>query len=188
MSYLFFLGWGLKVKVTYNSDIFEKLRPPLGFSKVPIWISNFFVFFLTPPPYWGKRPKLSRFLIMTPPLKQLNNWWDSLCPGCHHIAHGNWGAIQVLKVVPLELKGISSMCVPKKLLSHPQTAGGPHHMIPIYHIAGGRDISENWFWSSYNFETFLSTRGTTIPWFLHRGGWVGKWLCPHLTWPLQGTL
>ena len=24
-----FLGWGLKV--TYNSDIFEKLRPPMGF-------------------------------------------------------------------------------------------------------------------------------------------------------------
>ena len=61
-----FLGWGLKV--TYNSDIFEKLRPPHGFSNVRIWISDFFVFFLTPPPYWGKRPKFSRFLIMMPPL------------------------------------------------------------------------------------------------------------------------
>ena len=29
-----FLGWGLKV--TYNSDIFEKLRPPHGFSNVRI--------------------------------------------------------------------------------------------------------------------------------------------------------
>ena len=31
-----FLGWGLKV--TYNSDIFEKMRPPHGFSNVRIWI------------------------------------------------------------------------------------------------------------------------------------------------------
>ena len=28
------LGWGLRV--TYNSDIFEKLRPPLGVSNVQI--------------------------------------------------------------------------------------------------------------------------------------------------------
>ena len=27
--FIFFLGWGLKV--TYNLDIFEKLRPPMGF-------------------------------------------------------------------------------------------------------------------------------------------------------------
>ena len=42
-----FLGWGLKV--TYNLDIFEKLRPPHhGFSNVRIWILDCFVF--DPPP------------------------------------------------------------------------------------------------------------------------------------------
>ena len=39
-----FLGWGLRV--TYSSDIFEKLRPPHGLSNVRIWISDIFVLFL----------------------------------------------------------------------------------------------------------------------------------------------
>ena len=35
-----FLGRGLKV--TYNLDIFEKMRPPPGFSKFPDWNWDFF--------------------------------------------------------------------------------------------------------------------------------------------------
>ena len=43
-----FLGWGLKV--TYNLDIFEKLRPPPhGVSNVRIWISDIFVCFFNTP-------------------------------------------------------------------------------------------------------------------------------------------
>ena len=60
-----FLGWGLKVTLK-----FEKLRPPHGFSNVPIWILDFFVFF--------------SFFIMTPPLNEMKQndmgpqilaWW-----------------------------------------------------------------------------------------------------------------
>ena len=61
-----FLGWGLKV--TYNSDFFEKLRPPPWVFKCPNLNFRLFCFFSDPPPYWGKRPKFSRFLIMMPPL------------------------------------------------------------------------------------------------------------------------
>ena len=61
LSTLFFsfLGWGLRV--TYNSDIFENLRPPHRFSNVRIWISDIFVCFFTTPPLFGKSPKFSRF-------------------------------------------------------------------------------------------------------------------------------
>ena len=61
-----FLGWGLKV--TYNSDIFEKLRPPPWIFKCPNL--NFRHFFLTRPPYFGKCQKFTHFLIMRPPLSQ----------------------------------------------------------------------------------------------------------------------
>ena len=46
-----FLGWGQKV--TYNSDIFEKLRPPMGF-QMSVFEFQTFVFFLTPPLFWKK--------------------------------------------------------------------------------------------------------------------------------------
>ena len=54
--FLFFLGWGLRV--TYNSDFFEKF----GFSNVRIWIWDIFVFFLTPPPPFGTLSQIFLFL------------------------------------------------------------------------------------------------------------------------------
>ena len=41
------------------------MRPPHGFSNARIWILDFF---FGPPPYFWKRQKLSRFLIMRSPL------------------------------------------------------------------------------------------------------------------------
>ena len=64
-----FLGWGLKV--TYNSDFFEKLRPPPSVFKCPNLNLRHFCFFSDPPPYLGHCPKFSCFLIMTPPLSLL---------------------------------------------------------------------------------------------------------------------
>ena len=67
-SFLFsFLGYGLSL--TYNSDIFEKSRPPLGFQNSQIEIGNFRLFFQPPPPL-GIFPKVSRFFLVTPPLNQ----------------------------------------------------------------------------------------------------------------------
>ena len=52
-----FLGWGLRV--TYNWDIFEKLRPPHRFSN--IWIWDIFGFFLIPPPLFGTLSEIFPF-------------------------------------------------------------------------------------------------------------------------------
>ena len=74
-----FLGWGLKV--TYNSDFFEKLRPPPWVFKCPNLNFRLFCFFSDPPPYWGKSPKFSRFLIMTPPLITEYQFFNARAPG-----------------------------------------------------------------------------------------------------------
>ena len=68
-----FLGWGLRV--TYNWDIFEKLRPPpIGFQMSEFEFETFLVFFRSPPPpYLGHCPKFSCFLIMTHPLRISRN-------------------------------------------------------------------------------------------------------------------
>ena len=42
-----FLGWGLRV--TYNSDFFEKLRPPMGFQMSEFEFQTFLFCFFTPP-------------------------------------------------------------------------------------------------------------------------------------------
>ena len=55
-----FLGWGLKV--TYNSDFFEKLRSPPWVFKCPNLNFRLFCFVLE------KTPKFSRFLVMRSPL------------------------------------------------------------------------------------------------------------------------
>ena len=54
-------------RVPYGPQIWNLLflkipTPP------PVWILDLFGFFLTPSPYFGKSPKLSRFLIMRSPL------------------------------------------------------------------------------------------------------------------------
>ena len=54
-----FLGWDLRV--TYHSDIFEKLGPSNGVSNVQIWISDIFVCFLSPPPIWDIVPNFPVF-------------------------------------------------------------------------------------------------------------------------------
>ena len=63
-----FLRLGLRL--TYNSDIFEKLRPPpIGFQMSEFEFQTFlFCFFIPPPPIWNIVPKFSRFWIMLPPL------------------------------------------------------------------------------------------------------------------------
>ena len=64
---IFFLWLGA-VTVLIETFLKNWDPPPHRFSIVQIWIWDFFVFFLTPPPYLGLCPKFSRFLIMTPPL------------------------------------------------------------------------------------------------------------------------
>ena len=55
-----FLGWGLKV--TYNLDIFEKLRPPPWGFKCPNLNFRLFCFFLwPPPPFFGKKSAIFPF-------------------------------------------------------------------------------------------------------------------------------
>ena len=54
-----FLGWGLKV--TYNSDFFEKLRPPPWVFKCPNLNFRLFCFFSDPPPLLGKKAEIFPF-------------------------------------------------------------------------------------------------------------------------------
>ena len=54
-----FLGWGLRV--TYNSDIFEKLRSPMGFQMSEFEFPTFL--FVFAPSIWDIVPKFSRFKL-----------------------------------------------------------------------------------------------------------------------------
>ena len=55
-----FLGWGLKV--TYNSDIFEKLRPPMRFQMYKFEFQTFLFVFFIPPTLFGTLSQIFPFL------------------------------------------------------------------------------------------------------------------------------
>ena len=44
----------------------------MGFQMSEFEFQTFLFLFRPPPPYWGKRPKFSRFLIMMPPLSKVS--------------------------------------------------------------------------------------------------------------------
>ena len=77
----------IKVHVDFNQDFFEKFRPPHRFSKVPNWNFRHFCFvFYSSPPYFGKIPKFSCFLIMTLPLRQIMGL-RTMSEDFHKISH-----------------------------------------------------------------------------------------------------
>ena len=58
-NFFSFLGWGLRV--TYNWDIFEKLRPPPSFFKCPNLNLRHFCLFFIPPPLFGTLSQIFLF-------------------------------------------------------------------------------------------------------------------------------
>ena len=68
-----FLGWGLKV--TYNSDIFEKLRPPPWVFKCPnLNFSHFWGGFDPPPLFWKMSKIFPFFDYEASPNQKITLW------------------------------------------------------------------------------------------------------------------
>ena len=66
---------GLSLRVTYDSDIFEKLRPPMGFQMSEFEFQTFlFCFFIPPPHIWDIVPHFPFFNYDASP----NEFWSKV--------------------------------------------------------------------------------------------------------------